>query len=179
MTPRRTHKLVAIMTSSELFATMPATLVGDIIEFNHTSEKKLYRAALEAVAQARKVRPVFLDRQPRDERLAAMAASLTRPALAVAADTLIRTWLLKKHTALLTDFLDALNIKHEQGVVEELPKSVDDGVLKLAVEALLAKHPAEAVSVYLHAFNSMNAESWANLDTLLQAEPRLKLRREA
>lgn len=154
---------------------MPVSLASDIIEFSHTSDKKLYRAALDAVAQARKVRPVFLERQPPAERNATIAGSLGRPALAIAADTLIRNWLLKKHTTLLVDFLDALNIKHEQGVVEDLPKSVEDAALKTAVETLLAKHPAEAVSVYLHAFNSMNAESWANLDVLLQSEPRLRL----
>lgn len=167
------------MTSHELFAAMPVTLASDIIEFNHTSEKQIYRAALDAVAQARKVRPVFLEHQPRPERIATMAGSLGRPALALAADGLIRNWLLKKHAGLLGDFLDALNIKHEQGVVEELPKAVEDTALKTAVETLLTKHPAEAVSVYLHAFNSMNAESWANLDTLLQSEPRLRLAAKA
>jgi len=167
------------MTSSELFAVMPPTLAADILEFNHGSDKNLYRAALDNVAAARKVRPVFLERQPRQERYATMTASLGRPSLAVAADTLIRNWLLKKHTAILTDFLDALGIKHEKGVVEELPKTVDDGTLKAAVETLLGRHPSEAVAIYLHAFNSMNAESWSNLDAILQAEPRLKLKRDA
>src|SRR5688572_28350132 len=163
------------MTSHELFAAIPAPLAAEILEFNHTNEKKLYRAALDADAQARKVRPVFLERQPPAERYAAMTASLSRPALGMAADTLLRNWLLKQHAGLLSDFLDALNIKHEKGVVEELPKTVEDASLRTAVETLLARHPAAAVAVYLHAFNSMNAESWTNLDALLQSEPRLKL----
>jgi len=167
------------MTSHELFAAIPATLATDILEFNQTNDKKLYHAALEAIAQSRKVRPVFLERQPRPERYSAMITSLSRPALAMAADSLLRNWLLQKHSALLGDFLDALGIKHEKGVVEELPKAVDDAALRTAVETLLAKHPPEAVAVYLHAFNFMNAESWTNLDTLLQTMPELKLRREA
>jgi hypothetical protein len=167
------------MTYHELFAAIPVALATEILEFNHANDKKLYRAAIDAVAQARKVRPVFLERQPPGERYAVMISSLGRPAMAMAADTLLRSWLLKKHTALLVDFLDALNIKHENGVVEELPKFVEDVPLRTAVETLLAKHPAEAVAIYLHAFNSMNAESWTNLDALLQSEPRLKLSREA
>jgi hypothetical protein len=163
------------MTSHELFAAMPAPLAVDILEFSHTNDKKLYRAALDAVAAARKLRTVFLERQPWQERYAMMIASLGRPALGAAADSLLRNWLLKKYTAILADFLDALNIKHDKGVVEELPKTVEDGALRMAVETLLAKHPAEAVAVYLHAFNSMNAESWANLDAILQADPRLRL----
>jgi hypothetical protein len=170
---------INIMTSHELFAAMPSALALDVLEFNHSNDKKLYRAALDAVAAARKLRSVFLERQPWQERYAMMVASLGRPTLGVAADSLLRNWLLKKYTAILTDFLDALQIKHDKGVVEELPKSVEDGALKKAVEILLAKHPAEPVAVYLHAFNSMNAESWANLDALLQSEPRLKLERGA
>jgi hypothetical protein len=104
-----------------------------------------------------------------------MISSLSRPALATAADSLLRNWLLKKHTALLVDFLDALAIKHEKGVAEELPKSVEDPLLKAAVQGVLAKHPRAAVAVYLHAFNAMNAESWTNLETLLQTMPELKL----
>ena len=85
----------------------------------------------------------------------------------------------ERHAGILVDFLNALNIPHENGVVEDLPKTVPDAALRAAVDTLLAKHPAEAVAVYLHAFNSMNAESWANLDALLKEEPRLRLERGA
>ena len=156
---------------------MPAALANEILEFNHSHDRNLFKAALEVVAQMRKVRPVFLERQPREERYAAMAASLSRPALAGTADNLLRNWLLKKQTALLIDFLDALGLKHDKGVIEDLPKSVEDAVLTSAVETLLARHPAGVVSVYLHSFNVMNAESWSNLDAILQQERRLKLER--
>ena len=82
------------MTSHELFAAMPASLATSILEFTHDNERKLYRAALEAIAQSRKVRAVFLERQPRNERYTAMIASLGRPALHEAADSLLRNWLL-------------------------------------------------------------------------------------
>jgi hypothetical protein len=166
------------MTSYELFAAMPGAFASDILEFSYANDRKLYRAALDAVAQSRKLRSVFLERQPRAERYAAMTAALGRPALAMAADSLLRNWLLKKHTGLLVDFLEALNIKHENGVVEDLPKGVADDTLKAAVETLLMKHPPEAVAIYLRAFNSMNAESWTNLEALLQEEPRLRLNRD-
>jgi hypothetical protein len=93
--------------------------------------------------------------------------------LRVAADNLIRAWLIKKHTGLLTDFLDGLKIAHENGVVQDLPASVGDAELNNAIEGLLAKHPAPVVSVYLHAFSSMNEAGWTNLDALLNNDPRL------
>lgn len=163
------------MTSTELFAAMSPALATDVIEFNHAEEKNVYRAALEAIAQSRKVRPVFLERMPREERLANLIASLSRPQLGLAADTLLRCWLLRKHTSLLTDFLDALGIPHEQGAVETLPKTVEDAALQKAVDGLLAKHPREVVAVYLRCFNSMNVENWSNLDRMLAEDARLAL----
>lgn len=162
------------MTSHELIGLMPRLLAEDILEFAHGKEKAVYRATLDAVAKARKVRTVFLERQVRGERYGAMIESLSRPGLEVAADNVIRSWLLKKHVALLIDFMDALQIQHENGVVNELPKTVDDVRLHNAVEAILARHPADVVAVYLHAFNGMNGESWGNLEALLRTDARLQ-----
>ncbi|MBU6411764.1 MAG: hypothetical protein KGR98_15375, partial [Verrucomicrobia bacterium] len=106
---------------------------------------------------------------------AEMMASLSRPALEAAAGGLIRAWLVNKHKALLSDFLNALEIKNEDGVAEDLPASMDDAKLKAAVETLLAKHPPEVAAVYLNAFNDMNQAHWPNLKTLLESDPRLQL----
>jgi hypothetical protein len=153
---------------------MPAPLALEIIEYAFASDKPTYRAALAAVAGARKVRPVFMERQPRVERHQTMLATLTRPALETAAGTLIRHWLVKKHTAMLKDFLDHLGIKHEEGVVESLPEKMEDDKLKAAVEMLLSKYPKEAVTVYLNAFNTMNETSWSNLKGILEGDSRLQ-----
>ncbi len=154
---------------------MSPALAGDILEFTFTAEKDLYRVTLQAVAQARKLRPVFLERQPRTERHPTMIAALCRPAQELVAANLIRGWLMKKHTALLIDFLDALGIAHKQGAVEDLPPAVDDAKLRGAIDALLAKHPAEVVAVYLNAFSAMNDSGWTNLDEMLKTDARLQL----
>jgi hypothetical protein len=163
------------MKSYQILAGMSLTLATDVLEFAFAEDKKLYRAAMEAVAQARKVRMIFLERQPRTERNASMLTFLSRPALDVVTDNLLRAWLLKKHTSLLTDFLDELKIPHEKGVVEDLPKTVEDAALSSTIDTLIAKHPAELVAVYLHAFNDMNDVNWENLQTKLHDDSRLKL----
>jgi hypothetical protein len=104
-----------------------------------------------------------------------MLATLARPALEMAAGNLIRAWLLKKHKPMLVDFLNALGIENNEGVVENLPAGMPDEKLKSAVDALLAKYPHEAVAVYLNAFNDMNEANWANLKSLLESDPRLQL----
>ncbi len=161
--------------SYELFGFMSPALASEILTFAHESEKPTYRAVLQAVAEARRVRPVFLERRERNERHATMLSTLARPNLDAAAGTLLRTWLVKKYQSMLTDFLNALEIPNENGVVEDLPESMSDEKLKAAVEALLAKYPPEAVAVYLNAFNGMNEANWSNLQTLLENDTRLQL----
>ncbi len=164
-----------MLTSHELFGFMSPALAAEIITFTHDSDKPVYKATLAAVAQARHVRPVFLERQPRAQQHAELVASLARPALETVAGGLIRAWLVKKHEAMLVDFLNALEIKNEKGVVDNLPAGMDDAKLKSAIEILLAKYPPEAVAVYLNAFNDMNEAHWGNLKALLEADTRLQL----
>ena len=164
-----------MLTAHELIGFMSPTLSAEILEYAFASDKELYKATLAAVAQVRKVRPVFLQRQPRVERHSTMLTTLARPSMEPAAGGLLRGWLLKKHTALLKDFLDALGVSHKDGVVDDLPETMDDARLGSAVEAVLAKHPSEVVVVYLHAFYEMNEARWPKLKALLETDPRLQL----
>ena len=164
-----------MLKSHELLGFMSSNLANEIIAFAYDSEKPTYRATLNAVAEARKVRPVFLERQPRSQRHTTMLATLTRPPMDPVAGNLIRTWLVKKHNAMLVDFLNAVGIQHKEGVVEDLPATMEDDRLKAAVEQLLVKYPQESVAVYLHAFNDMNEANWANLKTILESDSRLQL----
>ena len=163
-----------MLKSHELIGFMTPALAADILAFAFESDKPTYKATLAAVAQARKLRPVYMERQPRSQRDVTILTTLTRPSLDAAAGTLIRTWLLKKHKGVLVDFLNALGIKHEDGVVEDLPATMDDAKLKPAVDGLLAKHPAEVVAVYLNAFDDMNEVHWPNLGALLNEDKRLQ-----
>jgi hypothetical protein len=165
------------MAPHELFAAISPKLAAEILEYTHENDKDLYRGAVAVVAEARKVRPIFLERQPRTERYATMRTVLSRPVATLAADNLIRNWLLKKQNALLIDFLDLLKVKHDKGVVETIPEAIDDDTLKQAVDAVLARHPPEAVALYLHAFNSMDDAQWKNLDEMLYTDSRLELGR--
>jgi hypothetical protein len=163
------------MTAHELFAFMSPAQAHEILDHLFEHEKEMHRAVLAGVAQARKVRPIFLERQARPDRTAMILASLSRPQLEPISDNVIRTWLISKYSSMLSDFLDALKIPHEKGVVETLPETVEEGALRGAVDTLLGKYPHEAVSIYLHAFNQMNESKWANLDALLKSDPRLDL----
>ena len=164
-----------MLTSHELIGFMSPALANDIVTYAYENEKQLYRAVLAAVAEARKLRPVFLERQPRQQRHASILQTLARPSLEMVTGNLVRTWLLKKYNGMLVDFLDALGIPHKEGVVDDLPATMEDAKLRSAVDVLLGKYPPEVVAVYLNAFNDMNEVEWPNLKTLLESDKRLQL----
>jgi len=163
-----------MLTSHELFGFMSPALAVSIIEYNHDHNRDLYRTALASVAEARKLRPIFFERTPRAQRHSEMAAMLAKPRLELVAANLLREWLLKKQTAMLSDFLDSMGIAHKEGAVDDLPPTVEDAKLNAAIENLLSKYPPEEVAVYLNAFYTMNQVQWPNLQALLQNEKRLQ-----
>lgn len=164
-----------MLKSHELLGFMSPGLAAEIVTHAFEADKPLYRTTLAAVAEARKVRPVFLERQPKTQRHTTMLSTLTRPSLEPVTANLLRAWLLKKYNGMLVDFLNSLEIQHKDGVVEDLPAAMDDAKLKASVDALVSKYPPEVVAVYLNAFNEMNEVEWVNLKAMLESDPRLQL----
>ena len=153
---------------------MSPALAVKILEFTFENDRPLYRGTLNTVAEAKKVRTVFLERKPRADRNQEIIAMLGKPRLELAAATLLRGWLMKQHQDMLVDFLDALRIPHKDGAVDNLPATMDDPALNAAIEKLLGKYPKEEVVVYLNAFYTMNEVGWENLKALLEKDPRLQ-----
>ena len=91
-------------------------------------------------------------------------------------DHLLQVWLVRKHTDMLVSFLDTLGIAHNgQGVVDKLPDSLDPEKLKKGVDALFEKYPAGTVSLYLHMFQNQTPSGWAELQEVLDSDPRVTL----
>jgi len=150
-------------------------LAQEVVEYAFAKDKPLYRAVLAAVADANRVRPAFLEKKPRVQRHTEMISALSRPRLEEAAANLLRGWLVKAETPILADFLNTLGIPHENGVVNDFPKTVEDEKLKAAVDLLLGKHPAEKVIVYLNTVKASGGADWENLGKMLAEDPRLQL----
>jgi len=153
---------------------MSPELAMQILTYAYDSDKPLYRVTLGAVAEARKLRPVFLERQPRPQRNATILATLSKPTLEMITANLIRTWLLKNTTVCLAIFSRAGHLTQRRSR-RDLPETMDDAKLASAVDALLSKYPNEVVAVYLNAFNDMNEVEWLNLKTMLESDKRLQL----
>ncbi len=165
------------MKSHELFQQMSPALAVEILTYLQTEQKPVLKAAIQGLANQRNLRPVYVERKPPHERFAWLQNALGRKISDTLAAHLLQAWLLGAQKSMLCDFLDAVGIKRDDdGTVENLPDSPPKAELQKAVEQLVAKYPAEAVAVYLHAFHDMDSEvSWVPLGEVLAEDERLKL----
>ena len=165
------------MRAHEIFQRMSPELAVQIFTFLHTEQKPVYKAAIQGLANQRNLRGVFIERKPPGERFPWMQAALGRPLSDSLASHLLQAWLLGANKEMLCDFLDGLEIQHEEdGTVSDLPVAPPKEKIAAAVSQLLAKHPRENVAVYLHAFRGIDgATDWPALDEILAEEPQLKL----
>ena len=165
------------MKSHEIFQRMSPALAAQIFTFLQKEQRPVYKASIQGLANQRNLRGVFIERKPPGERFPWMQSALSRAVSDAIASHLLQAWLLGANKEMLCDFLDAMEIKHEDdGTVDELPSEVAREKISAAVTQLLGKYPAETVAVYLHAFRDMDsAAQWPALDEILTEEPRLKL----
>lgn len=165
------------MKAHEIFRHMSPALAVEILSYLQKEETSIYKTVVQGLAQQRKLRAVFVERKPPNERYAWMQAALGRRVSDTLAAHLLQTWLLGACKPLLCNFLDSLGIAHDAGgTVEELPESPPKEKLREVITDLLTKFPTETVAVYLHAFQGMDdTTSWPPLGELLAEDDRLKL----
>ena len=165
------------MSPHEIFSSISREQASEILGYILEKEKNLFKAAIENLAKQRRLRPVFVERKPRKERLAWMQTSLGRKANENIAAHLLQIWLVGAHSDLLCDFLDALGISHDHdGTVDDLPPAPSKDALKKAVDGLLEKYEPGIVAIYLNAFQAMDEKGgWHTLEELLAEDERLKL----
>src|SRR5476649_2609990 len=110
------------MRSHEIFQWMSPPLAAQVFTFLQTEQKPVYKAAIQGLANQRNLRGVFIERKPPGERHPWMQAALGRSISDAIASHLLQAWLLGANKQMLCDFLDAMEIKHEEdGIVEKLP----------------------------------------------------------
>jgi hypothetical protein len=164
-----------MMTLNEIIGFMSPELANEILDDTFQEDKPLYKAISAEAAAALKLRPVFFEQKARRERNKIILDLLTRPRMQNTTATLLRGWLLKTESAMLIDFLDALEVPHKNGVVEDFPETMDEAKVNAAVDKLLEKYPHEKVLVYLNSFSAMNDAPWESLTKRLQEDKRLQL----
>ncbi len=164
------------MKASEIFASLSPATAEQVLAYLQETQKPTYRAAIQTLATQRRLRPVFIERKPRADRHAWLQHALGRPSGEQIAGNLLQMWLLGTQATMLCDFLDALGIAHdEHGGIDSLPACPPPEKLDAAIDALLAKYPAETVAIYLHCFLAMDIAGWPPLAEKLEKDDRLRL----
>ena len=68
-----------MLKATDIFQRLSAPTVDGILTHLQGADKPTYRVAIQTLASARKLRPIFVERKPRPERHAWMQTALARP----------------------------------------------------------------------------------------------------
>jgi hypothetical protein len=162
------------MTAHELFARFSPEDAAEVLGWLHEHDRGAYKTTAGLLATRRKLRPVFVERKPREERQAWMKDALGRPANSDLAAEILQAWIMGGNGGMVCGFLDSLKIPHDgKGLLESLPPEPPAADVGRAVDALLSHYPANAVRVYLNLFTSMEMTEWPVLRALVSTDPRL------
>jgi hypothetical protein len=157
------------MRSNEVFALMSPEEAKLFLDDLRESSRDATAIALSAAAQAFKLRPEFLRKQPRTRQAEWMRKALARASSAAVAEELLAEYFLGGHLDLLTELLDGLGIEHEEGVLrEESPGAPDRDALREAVERFRAGDHPERRKLLLRAFAAQTPISWPELEEMVR-----------
>ncbi len=163
----KAHEIFRVLSTDEVAGiveaacrdeNVPDKIAGGVITYQNIPLKRF--AKLPEETRKAYVRRTLRDKQASDLSLYVLSAALTR-----------------KSAALISAFLDALELPHEgpslsvEGEIPEPPAKK----LKAGVDALLAGYKQRDVAIYLHAFASQPDVHWPLLDERLTSDEKLRL----
>jgi hypothetical protein len=112
------------------------------------------------VARAMKFRPHAIVKLPLPQRAKKARQLLLQGRNSELAYELFGSYLLSKSKDLVTDFLDATGVSHEDGLVEDTEENLPDAErVEAAVTTLDAKYPPEDVTLYL----CLSSQTWPEI----------------
>jgi hypothetical protein len=128
------------------------------------------RRALDSpIAKALNSRLSSLAKRPISFKMKALRSFLIKQRDESLAQEILRSYFLGPRKELVTAFLDATGVAHEDGQVEDAEAQPDGKKIQGAVEALLADQSAEDVALYL----DVATFQWPDLKELVEAREQL------
>ena len=162
--PATGRKEKATAGPGKLWKRIPAARRAEAVEVFWLDEDAAEQQAeaLVAIASHLRFRPQSVRSLPRDKRIRYLSG------LPAVSDSVAGRVLVSYHLAhqrpMLSAFLDALAIPHENGVLKgDETKAPDAALLKEAAEKLRAAFPAEDVDLYFDTLLVQDPETWGGL----------------
>lgn len=160
------------MLAYQIFQTIPTALAGTIFTYLRKEERESYKGVVERLAEQQKMRTVFITKQSPEKQVKLLTSACARKAAEPIAMQVLEIWLMRGRQAMLVDFLDRMEIKHNgEGMVDQFPEAMDSALLDSALAAMRETYPAEEVALYLYVLQEQKEGGWPELSTLLDAEP--------
>ena len=141
-----------------------------LTELYESLDARAQRALDDPIGKALNSRPQTVAKRPMSMRMKALRAHLKRTRDDDLAGELIRAYLLGARKDLVTDFLEGVGIEHEEGTVEG-DDAPDEAKVASTVKALLDKHSAADVQLYLEVAAMQWPESKAVADARDAGQP--------
>lgn len=164
------------MKAHLMFHAMTPATSQAITGWLRETEKAVFSSALASLAAQRKLRPIFVTRKTRTEQIAWMAEQLKSRLNEAIGENLLQIWLMKGRPAMLISFLNSLGVPHDGngGIEGDIPATLDPEKIKAGAAALLEKHPAGEVAIYLNLFQLQQPGGWPELAEVINADSRLQ-----
>ena len=122
--------------------------------------------AMVLMAQKLKARPKYIATLPIDKKARHLAHFPGMPD--VLAARLLVSYHLGHQRPMMAAFLDALEIKHDQGLIaDDLEGAVSADRLKAAADALAASYPAPDIRLYFETLLLQDPDTWGGLAPIL------------
>ena len=117
------------------------------------------------VAKAMKFRPQAIKKLPMERRARKARSIIEMGRNAELCYELFGSYLVRTRKDLVTGFLDATGVEHEDGMIQNVNKAVpEDGKIEAAVKELDQKHDPDDVTLYL----AIAAEQWPEVGKLVE-----------
>jgi len=157
------------MRAFQVFSSMTPERCAEILKTIGEVSPAVVLSSIQVAAASMNARPAFLKRQPFPKRAAAVRRALSRVTADAMAEEILAVYFLECRKEILVDWLDALGIPHEDGVLQqanvpEPPKKT----IQAKVKKFLSQSDPEDRRLLLQAFAAQSAIDWPTLDAILQ-----------
>ena len=152
------------MRSHQVFARMTPEHAARVMAVLAEKSPAIYTQAVAATSTTMKFRPKFLMRQPADKRANMVRRTLARVRANDLAEEVLATYFLECRKELLTEWLDAVGLEHDEGILKnDHPPSPAKKQLEKAVRGYLRGDDGEDRELLVRAFAAQSAIDWPDL----------------
>ena len=156
------------MRPHQIFAAMSQDKCAAIMAKIENESPEAVASTVAAAAVTLKFRPKFLLKQPPAKRIASVKRAMSRVTSNDMAEELLAVYFLKCRNELLCEWLDAVGLEHEAGILtqEEVPCPETDELAK-KVSDFRGKDDDDDRDLLLRVFSAQTAIVWPALESIL------------